>query len=44
MQRPKQGDYAEYYEKYISEIKGSDIHKILESQLSEAIVLFKSIP
>ena len=44
MQRPKKGDYAEYYEKYISEIKGSNIHKILESQLSEAIVFLKSIP
>ena len=44
MQRPKQGDYAEYYEDYISGIKDDDIHKVLESQLSEAVVFFKSIP
>ncbi len=44
MQRPKQGDYAQYYEQYISELKGNDILKILESQLSEAIIFFKSIP
>lgn len=43
MNRPKPGDYAQYYEQYISEIEGSDIHKILESQLSEAIVLLKSV-
>lgn len=44
MQRPKQGDYAQYYEQYISEIKDDDILKVLESQLSEAVVLFKSVP
>ena len=44
MQRPQQGDYAQYYEQYISEIEDNDIHKILESQLSETIVLLKSIP
>ncbi len=43
MNRPKPGDYAQYYEQYISEIKGSNILKVLESQLSETIVLLKSV-
>ena len=44
MQRPKPGDYAQHYEHYISGIKDDDIHKVLESQLSEAVRFFKSIP
>ncbi len=44
MNRPKPGDYAQYYERYISEIKGSNILKVLESQLSETIVFLKSVP
>ena len=44
MLRPKQGDYIPYYETYISKIEGDDILKTLETQLSEVVVLFKSIP
>ncbi len=44
MLRPKQGDYIPYYETYISKIEGDDVLKTLETQLSEVVVLFKSIP
>lgn len=44
MHRPKQEEYIPYFETYISKIEGDDIIKVLESQLTEAVILFKSIP
>ena len=39
-QRPAPGDYADYYEKYISLVPGSDILSALEAQRLQTIQLF----
>src|SRR5260370_36508868 len=38
--RPEPGEYAPYYETYISKVKGSDIVGILESQRLQMAHLF----
>src|SRR6202007_2592092 len=38
--RPEPGEYAPYYETYISKVKGSDIVGILEAQSLQTVHLF----
>ncbi|HKJ81089.1 MAG TPA: DinB family protein [Ignavibacteriaceae bacterium] len=41
--RPSKNDYAEYYHKYIQELKNDNILGILEEQLNSNLELFNSI-
>ena len=43
MERPKQNEYAPYYETYIKQLAGNDIIKILTNQLGRTVDFFKSI-
>ena len=38
--RPERGEYAEYYEKYISLVPGNDVSKALEAQRVQTMQLF----
>lgn len=38
--RPEKGEYAEYYEKYVSLITGNDIVTVLEAQRLQTLQLF----
>lgn len=42
--RPNKNDYAPYYERYVSLIKGDDIHKILSLQSFETQAVLNSFP
>lgn len=44
MPRPSNNDYAEYYHKYIQEIKNDNIVDVLQNQLNMTLNLFKNIP
>jgi len=41
--RPQQGDYAQFYDSYISLVEGEDIIKVLEKQLQTSEKFFSSI-
>jgi hypothetical protein len=41
--RPEKTDYAEYYSKYIEQVKGDDILKVLENN-SDCLNILRSIP
>jgi len=43
MERPKQNEYAPYYDTYIKKLVGNDIIEILTDQLERIVNLFKSI-
>ena len=43
MNRPEKGEYAEYYERYISLVEENDIVAVLENQQTELLELFKQI-
>src|SRR4051812_1662643 len=43
MNRPEKGEYAEYYERYISLVKENDIVAVLEKQQSELLEFFKQV-
>jgi uncharacterized damage-inducible protein DinB len=43
MERPKQNEYALYYDPYIKQLVGNDILKILTGQLERTVNFFKSI-
>jgi hypothetical protein len=41
--RPQKGDYAEYFNRYISLVEGEDIVEVLENQLQASEKFFSSI-
>ncbi len=41
--RPSKNDYAEYYHKYVEELEGDNILKILDKQLNKNLELFNSV-
>ncbi len=43
MNRPEKGEYAEYYERYISLVEENDIVAVLENQQTELLEFFKKI-
>ncbi len=43
MNRPEKGEYAEYYERYISLVEENDIVAVLENQQSELLEFFEKI-
>jgi len=43
MTRPEKGEYAEYYERYISLVEGTDIVAVLENQHSELLAISQKI-
>jgi hypothetical protein len=43
MNRPEKGEYAEYYERYVSLVEENDIVAVLENQLSDLLEFFKRI-
>lgn len=43
MNRPEKGEYAEYYERYISLVEENDIVAVLENQQTELLEFFKNI-
>ena len=43
MTRPEKGEYAEYYDRYISLVEENDIVAVLENQLSELETALQSI-
>jgi len=43
MNRPEKGEYAEYYERYISLVEENDIVAVLENQHAELLEFFKQI-
>lgn len=43
MNRPEKGEYAEYYERYVSLIEENDIVAVLERQQAELLEVFQTI-
>jgi len=43
MSRPEKGEYAEYYDRYVSLVEETDIVAVLENQHAELIDFFKKI-
>jgi len=43
MNRPEKGEYAEYYDRYISLVEENDIVAVLEKQQNELVEFFKQI-
>lgn len=44
MMRPEKGEYAEYYDRYISLVEEPDIIAVLEKQQTELEEIFQTIP
>ena len=44
LSRPEAAEYAPYYDKYISLIRGTDIIEILEKQLQDFPKFFQAVP
>lgn len=42
--RPESGEYAPYYDKYISQVPDGDINRLLESQIRDTANLVRGIP
>jgi uncharacterized damage-inducible protein DinB len=43
MNRPEKGEYAEYYERYVSLVEENDIVAVLENQQTELLDIFEQI-
>jgi hypothetical protein len=43
MNRPEKGEYAEYYERYVSLVEEADIVAVLEKQQAEMLEIFETI-
>lgn len=43
MNRPEKGEYAEYYERYVSLVEETDIVAVLETQQAEMLEVFETI-
>jgi hypothetical protein len=42
--RPQQGEYAEYYHKYIAMVPDGDITDLLQSQMKDVLLCIRRMP